>query len=420
MKVSVISLGCVKNLVDTERLLFKLKEGGARLTWNHQEADVIVINTCGFIEPAKMESIQTILEFAQDKKVIAVGCLVQRYKEELQREIPEVMAYFGTESWNEVVEFLDLKRTQEDKRLLSTPKSYAYLKIAEGCNRLCSFCAIPSIRGRYKSLPMERIIEEAKELASQDVKELCIVSQDTTYYGRDLYGKGYFIHLLQELEKIEGIEWIRLLYLYPSEVDKDLILYIKDSEKVLPYLDIPLQHVSDKVLRSMRRGYTKRYILELLDYIYKHLPHAVLRTTFIVGYPEETQRDYEELLSFVEQGYFHWEGAFPYYREEGTPAFDLGDPVPEKEKSKRLRELLKAQRRVWNKRRKALIGKEVKVLIDGYDQELGIVPVGRTYMQAPEVDSLTYVEANTELKPRDMVVGRIEKVRGYELLVRVK
>ncbi len=419
MKVGVINLGCAKNLVDTERLLYKLKEGGAQLTPNPEEADVIVINTCGFIEPAKMESIQTILEFAQDKKVITMGCLVQRYKEELQREIPEVMAYFGTESWDEVVEFFGLKKTHEEKRLLTTPKSYAYLKIAEGCNRLCSFCAIPSIRGRHRSFPMEKILQEVRELASQGVKELCVVSQDTTYYGRDLYGKGYFIGLLRELEKVEGIEWIRLLYLYPSEVDEDLILYIRDSQKVLPYFDMPLQHVSDKVLRSMRRGYTKKDVLNLLDKIYKHLPHAVLRTTFIVGYPEEGEAEFKELLEFVQEGHFHWVGAFTYYREEDTHAFDLGDPIPKREKKRRLRELLSTQSKVWREKKKSIIGKEVKVLIDSYDEELGLVPVGRTYMQAPEVDSAVYVEADRELKPGQFVVGRIERIKGYDFLLRV-
>ncbi|MEJ7555254.1 MAG: 30S ribosomal protein S12 methylthiotransferase RimO, partial [Aquificaceae bacterium] len=287
MKVGVISLGCAKNLVDTEVLLGKLKEGGAKLVNDPKKADVIVINTCGFIEPAKREAIETILEFVEDKKVIVMGCLVQRYKEELQKEIPEVLAYFGTESWDSVVEFLGLEKKEKTQRVLTTPKSYAYLKIAEGCNRLCSFCAIPLIRGKHRSRPIEEILEEARYLASQGVKELCIVSQDTTYYGRDLYGKGYLIKLLSELERVEGIRWIRLLYLYPTEIEDDLLDYMQSSEKVLPYFDMPLQHISSKVLRSMRRGYEEGFVRGLIEKVRTKLPQAVLRTTFIVGYPTE-------------------------------------------------------------------------------------------------------------------------------------
>ena len=418
MKVGVINLGCAKNLVDTERLLWKIKEGGAQIVQDASSADVIIINTCGFIEPAKMESIQTILEFAQDKKVIAMGCLVQRYKDELQKEIPEVFAYFGTESWDQIVDFLGLKKSSENKRVLTTPKSYAYLKIAEGCNRLCSFCSIPSIRGKYRSVPIEALIQEAKDLSEQGIKELCIVSQDTTYYGRDIYGKGYLVKLLEELEKIEGVEWIRLLYLYPSEIDDDLIDYVKNSQKVLPYFDMPLQHVSDKVLRSMRRGYTKAQIMKLLEKIYYKIPNAILRTTFIVGYPGEGSREFKELADFVGEGYFHWVGVFPYYQEEGTHAYPLGDPVSKKEKERRASEIYSVQSEVWNRKSQELIGKELKVLIDGYDEELSIVPVGRSYMQAPEVDSIVYVEADRELKPGNIVMGKVVDVKGYDLLLR--
>ncbi len=419
-KVGVISLGCAKNLVDTEKLLYKLKEGGAFLVSDPEDADVLVINTCGFIEPAKRESIESILEFAENKKVIVMGCLVQRYKEELSKEIPEVTAYFGTESWDQVVEFLNLKVTNQERRILTTPKSYAYLKIAEGCNRLCSFCAIPSIRGRHRSSPLESILSEAKDLVSQGVKELCIVSQDTTYYGRDLYGKDYFLKLLEELEKIQGLEWIRIMYMYPSEISDSLIDYIKNSKKVLPYFDMPLQHVSNKVLKSMRRGYTKEYILELLQKIHSHLPNAIVRTTFIVGYPEEGEKEFMELLDFVKEGYIHWLGAFIYYQEEGTHAYALGDPIPKKEKRERLKALLKAQKDVWKSKKKEFLGKEVKVLIDGYDKDTNLVPIGRTYMQAPEVDSVVYIDSERYLKPGDMVLGKVTRIKGYDFVVRVE
>ncbi|QID32555.1 30S ribosomal protein S12 methylthiotransferase RimO [Pampinifervens florentissimum] len=415
MKVGVISLGCAKNLVDTEVLLGKLKEGGAKLLSDPKKADVIVINTCGFIEPAKREAIETILEFVEDKKVIVMGCLVQRYKEELQKEIPEVLAYFGTESWDSVVEFLGLEKKEKTQRVLTTPKSYAYLKIAEGCNRLCSFCAIPLIRGKHRSRPIEEILEEARYLASQGVKELCIVSQDTTYYGRDLYGRGYLIRLLNELERVEGIRWIRLLYLYPTEIEDDLLDYMQSSEKVLPYFDMPLQHISSKVLRSMRRGYEEGFVRGLIEKVRTKLPQAVLRTTFIVGYPTEEEEDFQRLLDFVSEGHFHWVGVFTYYQEEGTHAFSLGDPLSEKEKERRREELLRVQEGITLKKNQEFIGKELELLIDGYDEEFGYVPVGRIYAQAPEVDGITYVESERELKPGDMIRVKITQAGGYDL-----
>ncbi|MFN3599407.1 MAG: 30S ribosomal protein S12 methylthiotransferase RimO, partial [Aquificaceae bacterium] len=350
MKVGVISLGCAKNLVDTEVLLGKLKAGGAKLVNDPKKADVIVINTCGFIEPAKLEAIETILEFAQRKKVIVMGCLVQRYKEELQREIPEVKAYFGTESWDQIVDFLGLRKWEDSKRVITTPKSYAYLKISEGCNRLCSFCAIPLIRGKHRSKPMEEILKEARQLAHEGIKELCIVSQDTTYYGRDLYGGNHLEKLLEELEKIEGIKWIRLLYLYPTEIEDSLLEYVAKSEKVVPYFDIPLQHISTPVLKSMRRGYDEAFIRRLIEKIRKRLPQAVLRTTFIVGYPTETRDDYKKLISFVSEGHFHWVGVFTYYREEGTHAYSLGDPIEEEEKERRKEEILEVQKEITQRK----------------------------------------------------------------------
>lgn len=418
MKVGVISLGCAKNLVDTEVLLGKLKAGGATIVSDPKRADVIVINTCGFIEPAKMEAIETILEFAGNKKVIVMGCLVQRYKEELKKEIPEVFAYFGTESWDSIVEFLNLK-SNESKRLITTPRSYAYLKISEGCNRLCSFCAIPLIRGRHRSRPIEEVVEEAKYLADQGIKELCIVSQDTTYYGKDLYAKPYLVELLKALEKVEGIEWIRLLYLYPTEIDENLLSYIAQSEKVLPYFDVPLQHVSTEVLKSMRRGYDEAFVREFVEKVRKNIANAVLRTTFIVGYPLERERDYQKLLDFVREGHFHWVGAFTYYQEEGTHAYALGDPIPQREKEERKEELLRVQRDITYQKNLSLVGKSFELLVDGFDEEFGFVPVGRIYAQAPEVDGITYVESDKELKAGEVVKVMITQVGDYDLGAKV-
>lgn len=414
LKIGVISLGCAKNLVDTEMLLGRLKGGGAKLVNDPKKADLLIINTCGFIEPAKVEAIETILEFSDRKKVIVMGCLVNRYKEELQKELPEVMAYFGTESWDEVVRFLGLKAENESRRLLTTPKSYAYLKISEGCNRLCSFCAIPSIRGRHRSKPIEALLEEARYLADQGVKELCVVSQDTTYYGRDLYGRGQLIKLLEELQKVEGIEWIRLLYLYPTEME-ELLEFMPYSEKVLPYFDIPLQHVSSQVLKSMRRGYDEGFVRNLVERIRSTHPEAVLRTTFIVGYPTEDEEDLRRLLDFVSEGHFHWVGAFTYSPEEGTHAYSLGDPIPKEEKERRREELLRLQEEITLRKNQEIVGRELKVLIDGFDDEFGFVPVGRAYLHAPEVDGVVYVETERELKPGDMIRVRINQVGGYDL-----
>ena len=415
MKIGVISLGCAKNLVDTEVLLGKLKSGGAKLVDDPKKADIILINTCGFIEPAKMEAIETILELAQKKKVIVMGCLVQRYKEELQKEIPEVMTYFGTESWDEIVEFLGMKSSKESKRIITTPKSYAYLKISEGCNRLCSFCAIPIIRGRHRSKPLEEVIKEAQYLAQEDIKEICIVSQDTTYYGRDIYGKGQLLKLLEGLEKIEVIRWVRLLYLYPTEIEEELIDYMASSQKLLPYFDIPLQHISDQVLKSMRRGYDSNFVRKLIDRIKNKLPNAILRTTFIVGYPTESVEDFEKLLSFVSEGHFNWVGVFTYYQEEGTYAFNLEDPISAEEKERRKEELLEIQREITISKNKEFIGKELPLVVDGYDEEFGYVPVGRIYAQAPEVDGITYIETERELRPGDFIKVRITQVGEYDL-----
>ncbi len=417
MKIALISLGCAKNLVDSEVLLGKLKDGGAEFTDDLEEADCVIVNTCGFIEDAKRESIETILDATERaKRVIVMGCLVERYKEILEKEIPEVERFFPAQSWDQIADYLGLKTENGTQRVLTTPKSFAYLKIAEGCNRLCSFCAIPRIRGRHVSKPMEEVIKEAKYLAEAGVKELCVVSQDTSYYGRDLYRTNKLVDLLRELERIEGIEWIRLLYLYPTEVSEDLLFFVRDSEKVVPYFDIPLQHVDDKVLESMRRGYNERFVRDLIEKIYRVIPDAVLRTTFIVGYPEEGREEFEKLLRFVEEGHFWWAGVFTYSREEGTHAYPLGDPISEEEKEERKRLIMEAQTAVTARRNRSLIGRKLKVLVDGYSEEFSFVPVGRSYLHAPEVDGLVYIETEERiLTPGEMVEVEINQSTDYDL-----
>ncbi|RLJ70376.1 SSU ribosomal protein S12P methylthiotransferase [Hydrogenivirga caldilitoris] len=417
MKIGVISLGCSKNLVDSEILLGKLKSAGVELTSDINSADYVVINTCGFIEDAKSESIDTILEVVDSgKRVLVMGCLVERYKKELEREIPEVEAYFGTQSWDEILAHLKLKpKYSRSHRVLTTPGAYAYLKIAEGCNRLCSFCAIPRIRGRHVSRPIEDVISEVKDLAERGVKEINVVSQDTTYYGKDLYRDFKLIDLLREIEKVEGIEWVRLLYLYPTEVSDDLLSHIKDSEKVVPYFDMPIQHISDSVLRSMRRGYGERFVRELIEKIRKSIPDAVLRTTLIVGYPEEREEDFNRLRNFMEEGHFHWLGVFTYSPEEDTHAFHLGDPVPRELKEERKTALMEVQRNVTYQKNKGFVGKRLKVLVDGFSEEFSFVPRGRVYFQAPEVDGVIYIETEKPVKVGDLVEVEVTQAADYDL-----
>lgn len=416
MKIGLVSLGCAKNLVDSEILLGKLRSAGVEITPNPEEADVIIINTCGFIEPAKLESIETVLEFIdRGKEVIVVGCLVERYKEELKKEIPEVKAYFGTESWSKILEYLGLKEDRFSFRLLTTPKSYAYLKIAEGCNRLCSFCAIPKIRGKHRSRTIEDIAEEAKKLAQMGIKELCIVSQDTTYYGKDIYREYKLIDLLKELEKIEEIKWIRLLYLYPTEVHKELIDYISESQKVVPYFDIPIQHISDKVLRDMRRGYNGQFVRSLLENIRKKIPNAVFRTSVIVGFPTEEEKDFNELVNFIQEGYFHWLGAFTYSHEEDTPAYSFSDKVPQEVKEERKEILMEIQKEITKKKNSEFLNRELEVIVEGYDEEFSFVPKGRAFFQAPEVDGTIYIETENSLKPGDVIKVKIYQAIDYDL-----
>ncbi len=415
MKVAVVSLGCAKNLVDSETLLAKLEESGAKLTADINSADVVVVNTCGFIEEAKEESLQTVSHIlSAGKRVIVIGCLVERYKEELKKSLPQVEAFFGTESWEEVVYSLDLKAKRKGKKRLLSTAGYAYVKVGEGCNRLCSFCTIPAIRGRYRSRSVEDIVSEVISLTEEGIKEINLISQDTTYYGKD-NGEN-LVKLLEKLERIKGIHWIRLLYLYPAEVSEDLISFIKNSQKVLPYFDIPLQHISDRILKSMRRGYNEKFIRNLIYKIRKEIPQAVLRTTFIVGYPLEEEKDFLRLLSFVEEGHFHWLGVFAYSAEKGTYAYDLGDPIPPSVKEERGEELINLQRKISADKNREFIGKTLEVLVEGYCDENPFIPQGRAYLHAPEVDGFVYIDTKgKQIKKGDMVKVLINQSSDYDL-----
>jgi ribosomal protein S12 methylthiotransferase len=423
-KVSVITLGCSKNTVDSERLLSQLKLNNIKIVSDPAKADTVIINTCGFIEAAKEESINTILEAAEMKKlgsinkVIVAGCLSKRYSEDLKTEIPEVDGFFGTEDYEGILKSFggDLKYDLLGERELSTPKHYAYLKISEGCDNPCSFCAIPLMRGKHQSKPMEDLIDEAKSLANKGVKELIIIGQDTTDYGIDIYGKRNIAGLIKKLSEIKGIEWIRLLYAYPSHFPEDLIEEIADNPKVCKYLDMPLQHISDKVLKSMRRGITKRRTIELIEKLKSRIPDLTLRTTFIVGYPAESKTEFNELCDFIKSVEFDRIGVFNYSIEENTPAFLLGDSVSEDEKNRRQNEVMEIQKEISLNKNRNMIGRKIKVLIDGEDGEYFI---GRSEKDAPEVDGEVLVSANRMLKKGNYYSVEIVDCNEYDLFAKI-
>ncbi len=390
-KVSVVTLGCSKNTVDSERLINQLKLNKMELVDNPEEADYLIINTCGFIKDAKEESIDAILEGVElkkdgkVKKVIAAGCLPVRYKAELEEEIPEVDAFFGSEEYDKILDELklDFKTELLGERELLTPKHYAYLKISEGCDNPCSFCAIPLMRGKHVSRSMESLLSEAKSLAKKGVKELLIIGQDTTDYGKDIYGKRNLAELLNKLSKIEGIEWIKLLYAYPSHFPDDLIDEIANNPKICKYLDMPLQHINDEVLKSMRRGITKRRTIELLNTLRERIPDITLRTTFIVGYPNETEERFLELLDFIENFKFDRLGVFDYSVEDNTVAFLLGDKISTKEKLERKNKIMQIQEQISYQKNLTLVGKKIKVIIDTEEEDFYIA---RSSKDVPEVD----------------------------------
>lgn len=414
-KISVITLGCSKNTVDSERLMSQLKLNQFDLVENAESADSIVINTCGFIDAAKEESINTILSAIElkkkgkIKKVVVAGCLSERYVEDLRKEIPEVDAYFGTEAYEEIVDEFggDLKYELLGERVITTPKHFAYLKISEGCDNPCSFCAIPLMRGQHKTKPIEELLAEAESLAKQGVKELIIIGQDTSDYGIELYGKRNSAELLRKLSEIKGIEWIRLLYVYPSHVPEDLIDEIANNPKICKYIDIPLQHISDTVLKSMRRGITKRRTIELLNELKSRIPNLTLRTTFIVGYPNETEAEFQELCDFVREVKFDRVGVFNYSIEENTPSFILGDPLSPEEKEERKAALMEIQKEISEEKNRLLEGKILKVIIDRTE---GDYFVGRTERDAPEVDGEVLVKAE-KLKVK---IGEFYNIEIYD------
>ena len=433
LKVGVISLGCPKNLVDTEFLLGKFNVSNVEFSHNLEDADVLIVNTCGFIEPAKEESIDTILELVElkkeypKKKIVITGCLVERYKTELEKEIPEVDMFIPLRDELKIPEKLglDVKGFNSPylNRILTTPKHLAYLKISEGCDHTCSFCAIPKIRGKHKSRTIKSLVDEAKYLADLGVKELNIVSQDTSFYGIDIYGEPKLWDLISELEKIEGIRWIRLYYLYPTTVNEDFIKRMADSEKVVKYIEMPIQHSEDRILKDMMRGYRKKRIEQILDWKEKYIPEAAIRSAVIVGYPTESEEDFENLKDFIRNVKFDWLGVFEYSHEEGTIAYSKHkDLVPSDEKVRRKNEILEIQEKITEEKNKRLIGKEFDVIIDGFSEEWETLPIGRTYRSGYEIDGLTFIETDEpvevgkfyKVKIRDVVdttdlVGKLEK-----------
>ena len=388
-KINVITLGCSKNLVDSEHLMAQLDEAGYEIVTdsNSTDAKIVVINTCGFIGDAKEEAIQTILECAEAKaegrieRLFVMGCLSERYADELREEIPEVDDYFGARSLKEVVEALDAEYIPEleTDRLLTTPDHYAYLKIGEGCNWHCAYCAIPLIRGNHRSVPMEKIIEEAEGLVAVGVKEIIVIAQDTTYYGKDLYGERKLAELLRRICAIEGVEWVRLHYAYPTDFPQDVIEVLRDEPKMCKYLDIPLQHIADNQLAAMRRRITKEQTEELVARLRREIPDIALRTTMLVGFPGESEEDFEELCEFVERVRFDRLGAFAYSEEEGTPsALTLADDVPDEVKSRRLQEIIALQNELGLESYRRDVGKEFEVLVEGASRRSEAQLCGRT------------------------------------------
>ncbi len=436
MNLLFISLGCDKNLVDSEVMLGLLAKEGYQMVDDEQEADVIVINTCCFIHDAKEESIQTILEMAQYKEegrlkaLIVTGCLAQRYQQEILDEIPEVDAVLGTTAYTEIARAIEEalegkgKVTTEDlnalpltdpHRIVTTGGHYAYLKIAEGCGKHCTYCIIPKLRGDYRSVPMERLIAEAKDLAEQGVRELILVAQETTLYGKDLYGEKSLYRLLKELCRIDGIRWIRILYCYPEEIDDPLIQVIKEEKKICHYLDLPIQHASDEVLRRMGRRTSKEQLKAVIGKLRKEIPDICLRTTLITGFPGETKEQHEELMEFVDEMEFDRLGVFTYSPEEDTPAAEMPDQIPEEIKEERQAELMELQQDIAFDAAEDMIGKEVLVMIEGKVADENAY-VGRTYKDAPGVDGLIFINTEEELMSGDFAKVKVTGALEYDLI----
>jgi len=453
MKIGFVSLGCPKNLVDSEVMLGMAEKEGHEITADASQADVLVVNTCAFIDRAKQESIDTILEMAELKKqaagrkLVVTGCMAERYRDELKKEIPEIDAIYGTGEVEGLSRFMssasatpgaatalpfytkppvfgiDLPTYIYDAdtpRKRVTPRHYAYVKIAEGCDYKCAFCIIPKMRGHYRSRPIDSIVQEARQLAAQGVKELLLISQDSTFYGIDRGERGALPKLLRELNGVDGIEWIRLLYLYPTTITADVIDAIADLDKVVKYIDLPLQHASDAVLKRMKRPGTRKSYVRLLDNIRARIPNVTLRTTFIVGFPGETAADFAELESFIDEIGFDHVGVFTYSHEEGTSAHELKDDVPAATKKKRQERLMARQRDLVTTRQQARLGERTRLVIDGPSPEHELVVQGRLPGQAPEIDPVVYL---TDCDPSSLAKGAFVEVeivgsQEYDLIAR--
>lgn len=451
--VLFVSLGCDKNLVDSEKMLGLLNEAGYRVAQEESEADAIVVNTCCFIHDAKEESVETILEMAEWKKkgrlkaLIVTGCMAQRYQDEIQQEIPEVDAVIGTTGYTEIVPILDeilaeaeasqkeaaveepkeksfvnccpsidlLPASLADKRVVTTGGYTAYLKIAEGCNKRCTYCIIPYIRGHYRSFPMEDLLEEARKLAEGGVKELILIAQETTVYGMDCYGRKALPELLTKLCEIEGIEWIRILYCYPEEITDELIAVMKKEKKICHYLDIPIQHSEDTILKRMGRRTNRAELVSLVEKLRKEIPDIVLRTTLITGFPGETEEEFKNMVDFVDSMEFDRLGVFPYSAEEGTKAAEMDGQITEEVKESRRDEIMALQQEISADKAASRIDDEMSVLIEGYLYEDDIY-IGRTYMDAPKVDGNVFVRAEEELISGDIVPVHITGANEYDLM----
>ena len=436
MKILFISLGCDKNLADSEEMLGLLTAGGHEITDDETQADAIVINTCCFIKDAKEESVETILEMAEYKKtgschaLIVTGCMAQRYQKEIIEEVPEVDAVLGTTSYGDIVkaleeavagnhfeEFRDIDYLPDtgSKRVLTTGGHFGYLKIAEGCDKHCTYCIIPKLSGKFRSVPMERLIAQAEDMAEQGVKELILVAQETTVYGKDLYGKKSLHILLKKLCEIRGIRWIRILYCYPEEIYDELIETIRDEKKICHYLDIPIQHASDRILKRMGRRTSKQELIDIVGKLRKEIPDIVLRTTLITGFPGETEEDHEELKEFVDEMEFDRLGVFTYSPEENTPAAEMADQVPEEVKEERRDELMELQQEISYDRGQDRIGQELLVMIEGKVADESAY-IGRTYGDAPKVDGYIFVQTGELLMTGDFAKVRVTGALEYDLI----
>ena len=439
-KVLFISLGCDKNLADSEEMLGMLVENGYEITNEESEAEVIVINTCAFIHDAKEESVNSILEMAQYKEngklkaLLVTGCLAQRYQREITEEIPEVDAVLGTGSWDELIQALDKVFEGEKyldfqsidrlpraagKRVITTGGYYDYLKIAEGCDKCCTYCIIPKLRGKYRSMPMEKLAAQAEYLASQGVRELIVVAQETTVYGQDLYGEKSLHILLKKLCRIPGIQWIRILYCYPEEIYPELIQTMKEERKICHYLDLPIQHCNNRILKRMGRRTTKEELIQIVETLRKEIPDIILRTTLITGFPGETQEEHEELMEFIDTMEFDRLGVFTYSAEEDTPAARMPDQIDEEEKQRRQAELMELQQEISIDKGNARIGSEVEVMVEGKVADENAY-VARTYGDAPGVDGYLFINTDTQLMSGDFAMVHVTGALEYDLIGELK